>query len=168
MLNRISKAINGFNNKQGEVSSILVIPLLAIVIYEVFMRYVFDSPTSWGFEATTFIYGIHYMFGLAYTDVHDAHVKVDIFTSRASEKAQAIIGIITTLILFLPVSICLVLWTTKFAWVSFLGRELNSTSWAPPIYPFKIIMALTMFFLLAQGFSNLIKYVMILGNKNKL
>jgi len=166
MLDKISKVINRFNNKQGEVASFLAIPLLVIVIYEVFMRYVFDSPTSWGFEATTFLYGIHYMFGLAYTDVNDAHVKVDIFTSRVSKKTQAIIGMLTTLIMFLPVSICLTLWTTKFAWVSLAGRELNSTSWAPPIYPFKIIMALTMLFLLAQGFSNLIKFIKMFGDKN--
>ena len=95
MLSTISNAIDRFNDKEGEITSMLIYPLLVIVIYEVFMRYVFNAPTSWGFEATTFLYGVHYMFGLAYTDVHDGHVKVDIFTARMSKRLQAIIGIFT-------------------------------------------------------------------------
>ena len=42
-------------------------------------------------------------------------------------------------------------------------RELNSTSWAPPVYPFKIIMALTLVFLLMQGISGLLKDVRFLA-----
>lgn len=157
MLSKISNAIDTFNTKQGEVTSLLVIPLLLVVIYEVFMRYVFNAPTVWGFEATTFLYGIHYMFGLSYTDVTGGHVKVDIFTSRARGRTQAFISALTTLVLFLPVMTCLTFWSFTFALSSVAGREVNSTSWAPPIYPFKMIMAFTLLFLLFQGISNLIR-----------
>jgi TRAP-type mannitol/chloroaromatic compound transport system permease small subunit len=158
MLEKIANAIDTFNIKQGEVSSLLVLPLLLVVVYEVVMRYVFNAPTTWGFEATTFLYGIHYMFGLAYCDVTGGHVKVDIFTARAATRTQAILGIFCTLVLFLPVMTCLTIWSFKFAYLSIIGRELNPTSWAPPIYPFKFIMALTLFFLLMQGIANLIHY----------
>ena len=163
MLSNISKAIDTFNDKEGEVTSMLIYPLLVIVIYEVFMRYAFNSPTSWGFEATTFLYGIHYMFGLAYTDVHDGHVKVDIFTSIMSKRNQAIIGILTTCTIFLPVFTCMSIWAVKFAATSVAGLERNSTSWAPSIWPFKIIMAMTFIFLLLQGVSNLIKHIRALS-----
>ena len=163
MLSEISKAIDAFNDKEGEVTSMLIYPLLVIVIYEVFMRYVFNAPTSWGFEATTFLYGVHYMFGLAYTDVHDGHVKVDIFTARMSKKVQAIIGIFTNCTIFLPVFTCMSIWAVKFAITSTVGLERNSTSWAPAIWPFKIIMAVTFIFLLLQGVSNLLKHIRALS-----
>ncbi|MFY9942009.1 MAG: TRAP transporter small permease subunit, partial [Desulfobacterales bacterium] len=67
MFSAISRAIDTFNKKEGEITSLLVLPLLAVVIYEVFMRYAFNAPTIWGFEVTTFLYGIHFMFGYAYT-----------------------------------------------------------------------------------------------------
>ena len=134
----------------------LIIPLLGVVIYEVFMRYGFNSPTVWGFEATAFLYGMHYMFGLAYTDVHKGHVQVDIFTSLASKKVQAALRVLTTLILFLPVMICMTIWSSKFAIYSIEGLERNSTSWAPSNWPYKIVMALCFLFLLLQGISNLI------------
>lgn len=157
MFNRIANGIDAFINKQGELTSLLVLPLLFVVIYEVFMRYVLNAPTIWGFETTTFLYGIHYMFGLSYTDRHNAHVKVDIFTSRAPKKTQALLGAITTIVIFLPAMTCLTIWSFKYALTSLLTQELNSTSWAPPVYPFKIIMALTLAFLLLQGISNLIR-----------
>ncbi len=156
MFSAIANGIDKFNNKQGQITSMLIIPLLGVVIYEVFMRYGFNSPTVWGFEATAFLYGMHYMFGLAYTDVHKGHVQVDIFTSLASKKVQAALRVLTTLILFLPVMICMTIWSSKFAIYSIEGLERNSTSWAPSIWPYKIVMALCFLFLLLQGISNLI------------
>ncbi len=157
MLESVSESLERITRKEGEITSFLIYPLLAIVVYEVFMRYVFNAPTSWGFEATTFLYGLHYMFGLAYTDVHDGHVRVDIFTALTSEKIQAIIKVITNLAFFMPVMTFMTLWSFKFAYVSTKGLEVNSTSWAPPIWPLKILMAICFLFLLLQGIANLIK-----------
>ncbi len=157
MLESVSESLERITRKEGEITSLLIYPLLAIVVYEVFMRYVFNAPTSWGFEATTFLYGLHYMFGLAYTDVYDGHVRVDIFTALTSEKIQAIIKVITNLAFFMPVMTFMTLWSFKFAYVSTKGLEVNSTSWAPPIWPLKILMAICFLFLLLQGIANLIK-----------
>lgn len=157
MLETVSNILERIIKKEGDLSSWLVYPLLLVVVYEVFMRYAFNSPTTWGFEATTFIYGLHYMFGLAYTDVYDGHVKVDIFTTLASEKVQALLRIITNVVFFMPVFVCMNVWSVKYAYVSFQGLEVNPTSWAPPIWPLKILMALCFAFLLIQGIANLFK-----------
>ncbi len=161
----ISNLIDNLNRKQGEISSLLIVPLLLVVIYEVIMRYCFNAPTIWGFEVTTFLYGLHYMLGFSYTDVHYGHVKVDIFSSRLSKKKQAVLSIICTLVIFLPTFTLLAIAAVKFAYTSIEGLELNSTSWAPPIYPFKSIMALALIFLVLQGVSNLIKDFKILLNE---
>ena len=165
MIDKITHYIDTFNTKQGEVTSLLVIPLLGVVIYEVFMRYAFNAPTVWGFEVTAFLYGMHYMFGLAYTDVMDGHVKVDIFTARMPSRAQEIVGIITSCIFFLPVIACMTIFSFKFAITSIEGWERNSTSWAPLIWPYKTIMAVTFLFLLLQGISNLLKHIRALSGR---
>lgn len=107
------------------------------------------------------------MFGISYTDVKKGHVQVDIFTSLAPVKLKAVLSALTTLVLFIPVMICMTVSSTKFAWTSLEGLERNSTSWAPPIYPFKIIMALCFFFLLLQGISNLLKDLQVLFSQDK-
>ena len=157
MLESVSNTLENITRKEGEITSFLIYPLLAIVVFEVFMRYVFNSPTNWGFEATTFVYGLHYMFGLAYTDVYDGHVRVDIFTALTSQKIQSLIKVITNLAFFMPVMSFMTMWSFKFAYVSFQGLEVNSTSWAPPIWPLKILMAVCFLFLFLQGIANLIK-----------
>jgi len=165
MLGKIAKAIDTLSEKQGDISSLLGIPLLLVVIYEVIMRYVFDAPTTWGFELTTFIYGIHYMLGLSYSDVLGGHVKVDVFTMQLPARGQALMGLLTGLIFFLPVMVPLTIWAWKFAWISIVGRELNSTSWAPPIYPIKALMALAFTFLLLQGIANILQNIQVLRGK---
>jgi TRAP-type mannitol/chloroaromatic compound transport system permease small subunit len=165
MLGKLTKAIDTLNTKQGEVSSLLALPLLLVVAYEVVMRYAFNAPTSWGFEATTFLYGVLYMLGLAYCDVYGGHVRVDIFTSRMPLRAQSVVGILTNLLFFMPVMVLLTIATWKYALTSIAGRELNPTSWAPPVYPIKTLMAIGFSFLLIQGFSNLIHNIRVLQGK---
>lgn len=167
MFSKIANGIDAFTTKQGEFTSMLILPLLGVVIYEVIMRYGFNAPTTWGFEATAFLYGMHYMFGVSYTDVKKGHVQVDIFSSLAPKKMQAALGALTTIVLFMPVMICMTVASTKFAITSVEGLERNSTSWAPVIYPFKIIMALCFAMLLLQGISNLIKDLQVLFNNDK-
>jgi TRAP-type mannitol/chloroaromatic compound transport system permease small subunit len=153
----IPKGIDVFSRKEGEIGALLIVPLTVVVIYNVIMRYVFDMPTIWGFELTTFLYGIHYMLGLSYTYVHGGHVKVDVLTTRFSTRTQAIINIITNVGIFLPVFSLLTIWSFKYAFTSTVELEHNSTSWGPPIYPIKIIMALSFLFLFIQGVSELLK-----------
>lgn len=162
MLAKISKAIDTINTKQGDVTSLLILPLAIVVFYEVIMRYVFNAPTIWGFEATIFLYGLHFMFGYSYTEVLEGNVKVDIFTSRMSEKTRAILNIITHCVFFLPVFSCLTYYVFQYALTSTMQHEVNSTSWAPPIWPFKLIMAFCFFLLLMQGVSNVLKSILVL------
>ena len=166
MFSKIANGIETLSRKQGDITSMLILPLLGVVIYEVIMRYGFNAPTTWGFEATAFLYGMHYMFGISYTDVKKGHVQVDIFSSLAPKKVQAALGAITTICLFMPVMICMTWASGKFAWTSVVQMEHNSTSWAPPIYPFKVIMAICFLLLLIQGFSNLIRDLQTLFGNN--
>ena len=166
MLESISNKLSNFSRKEGEWMSFLVYPLLFVVVYEVFMRYIFNSPTTWGFEATTFLYGLHFMFGNAFTDVHNGHVKVDIFTSYMSQKTQTIVSIITNILFFMPVMVCLTIWSFIFAYNSTMGQEVNPTSWAPPIWPLKILMAVCFLFLLLQGVANLLSDINRLKRNN--
>jgi len=167
MLDKFSAAIDAFNRKQGEWSALLILPLTIVVIYEVIMRYLFDAPTIWGFELTTFLYGVHFMLGLAYTDVTDGHVKVDIFTARAKPRTQAFLVVVANLLIFLPVFTCMTVWSWKYAITSTLQHELNSTSWAPPVWPIKLIMAVAFSFLLIQGIATVIKALNALSFSHK-
>ena len=97
----------------------------------------------------------------------DGHVRVDIFTSRAKRRTQAVIVIIANLVIFLPVFTCMTIWAWKYAITSTLQHELNSTSWAPRVWPIKLIMAVSFSFLLIQGISTVLKAIHSLSSAKK-
>ena len=153
----ISRAIDALNEKTGLYSSYLILPLIGAVIYEVFMRYVFNAPTSWGFEMTTFFYGMHYMLGLGDAHRTNTHVCIDIFESRMKPHNRTILRIITNLVLFVPVMGCMAIWSVKYAATSWAQWEHASSSWSPAIYPYKTVMAVGFILFFLAGVSKLLK-----------
>lgn len=162
MLNAITKGIDFLVEKQGQLTSFLIVPLLFIVLYEVLMRYAFNAPTIWGFEATAFAYGMHYMLGLSFMENAQGHVRVDILTARLPRRVQAVVMIAGYLLIFMPVYGLMTWGAIKFAYTAIVTNELNSTSWAPRIWPYKIVMAVSFLFLVLQGLSTMLKQVKIL------
>ena len=153
----IERNIDALNEKVGVLTSYLALPLIAVVAFEVLMRYAFNAPTIWAFEATTLLYGIHFVLGFAYTHKHDGHVAIDVFEARLPQRPRTILRLATNLAIFIPTTGLLAVWSVIYATSSWKELERASTSWAPPIYPFKTIMAVGFVLLFLQGLSKLIK-----------
>ena len=163
-MSSITGAIDALNEKVGFYASYLVLPLLAIVGWEVLMRYAFNAPTSWAFEMTVFIYGVHYSLTLGYAHKHDTHVAIDVFESRLAPRPRAILRIIANLVLFLPTIGLLAWYSCDLAAISWREWELASSSWAPAIYPYKTLMAIGFVLFFLQGISKLIIDIRSLKN----
>lgn len=152
----IEKSINSLNEFIGQLTAWLILPMVGVVFFEVMMRYVFNTPTSWGFETTTFIYGIHYVLGFGYTLKHNGHVCIDVFEAKLPQKSRTMLRILTNIIMFIPTIGLLTFWSILYAITSWQQWEHSSTAWAPPLYPIKTLMAIGFFFLFLQGTANLI------------
>lgn len=163
----VEKGINGLNEKVGYFTGFLALPLILVVVYEVIMRYAFNAPTVWAFEATTLLYGTHFMLGLGYTYKYDGHVAIDIFESQLSFRPRTILRICINIILFLPTVGLLSVWGVIYAATSWKNWELASTSWAPPIYPFKTLMAIGFILLFLQGIVKLIEDIRSLRTQDQ-
>lgn len=158
-MDAFATAIDKLNETVGRAASLLVLPLVGVVFYEIIMRYAFNKPTVWGFELTLFIYGLNYMLGLALTEGRGGHVSVDVLTMHLSPRTKALMGIISYLALFVPVWTCMVIWNFKYALNSTRMLERNPTSWNPPVWPVKLLMALGVALLFLQGLSTLVRHI---------
>ncbi len=154
---KIDRAIDALNEKVGFYGSLLVLPLIGVVVFEVFMRYGFNAPTSWAFELTVFLYGVHYSIALAYALKHNTHVAIDVFESRLSPKPRLKLRIFTNLALFIPTIGLLTYYTCAMAATSWQQWEHASSSWAPAVYPYKTLMAIGFVLLFLQGLAKLIQ-----------
>jgi TRAP-type mannitol/chloroaromatic compound transport system permease small subunit len=162
MLKKIINCIDRFQNWFGYLVAMLIFPLCAIMIYEVFMRYVFNKPTSWGFELTTYIYGIHFMLALGYTYLYNTHVRVEVLVTLLSKRKQTIISLICHLLLLLPVFGILTFSSMEYAYVSIVRQEHSWSAWGPALYPYKTLMALGFLMFFLQGISSTFKQILAL------
>ncbi|MEJ2469796.1 MAG: TRAP transporter small permease subunit [Desulfuromonadales bacterium] len=162
---KIDSLIDTFNEKFGFYASYLILPLILVVVYEVIMRYGFNAPTSWAFELTVFLYGTHFSFALGYAHKHDTHVAIDVFESRLPERPRTILRIVVNLVMFLPAIGMLTFYTCTLAATSWQQWEHASSSWAPPIYPVKTLMAFGFILFFLQGIAKLIQDIRTLTTK---
>ncbi len=153
--------IDSLSEKTGRLVAFLI-PLLAVVeVYEVVVRYIFNSPTVWASELSAMLFGIFILLGGAYTMRQGGHVNMDIIYSRFSPKNRALIDIFTFLLFLIFVGV--LLWKGwETAWRSIKLLEHDSTEWGPPLYPFKLMLPLGAALLLLQGLAKLARDVRIL------
>lgn len=133
----------------GKLASALVVFLILVIVYEVVSRYGFDSPTIWSFEIARMLGGSLFVLGFAWVLVMKAHVRVDILYKNLSPRGQAILDVIFTLLLVLPLWIAVMPRMIEWTWQSWALHEVSSDSaWRVIIYPFKTVAPVAIFLLI--------------------
>ena len=150
------KPINAINEYVGYYASFLIIPLIGVVVYEVFMRKVLNMPTTWAFDMTNYIYGTHFMLGLGYCMLYDRHVRIDIIAQQFPSRVQVWLRVISFWILFVPYVLALSYASVDFALDAWAMWERGQNTWRPPVYLVKSIMPFATAILLWQGFANFV------------
>lgn len=151
----------------GKATSYLVLLLTGAISYEVICRYIFNAPTLWAQEVSTYIYGTFFMMGGAYVMLKDNHVRVDIIYSRLSPKSRAIVDLVTFPIFFFLFVGILVWEGSKMAIWSWSIWERTQSPWSPPIYPLKTVIPVASGLLLLQGFNRFLRSIYHLFRKRR-
>lgn len=152
MILRLVHAINRVNEKVGQHISYIFIPLTAICLIEVTMRYVFNRPTIWAWDVEKQLFGFLTVMGAGYTLLYKSHVSIDIFVQRFSSRTRTKLKLITTSLTLLTLLI-VIHETSKAAIDSVQINELSSSYWIHPLYPVKIGIALGVVLLFLQSIS---------------
>lgn len=128
--------------------------LVVVIVISVVMRYIFNSPTLWGYETAMMLGGSIYVMAYAYTHRHHRHVRVDVIYSHLSLRAKAVIDVIGTLFLFFPFMILLIYVSGDWAWRAWvIGERSDLTFWYPPMAPFRtaVLVGFCLFFVQAAA-----------------
>ncbi len=80
--------VDRFNRAVGELVSYLYLVAVAVTSYEVVMRYLFNAPTTWGFELTIMVCAIAYLLSGGYVTQRKAHIAITSVTERLPPSAQ--------------------------------------------------------------------------------
>lgn len=150
------QTIDNVNEWFGRLVSYLILGIIGITIWEVVLRYLFNSPTVWVSETSEFLFAYCFLLGGAYTLAVGGHVGVDVISSRLSPRAQAFLSLFT-FIFFLLFTGLLLLKGSEMAWESVTGLERSQSPWGP--YTFHVILTVPIaaLMMLLQGLAKFIR-----------
>jgi len=147
----------------GKVSSVLVLVLSLLVVYDALSRYLFHEGSVALQELEWHIFDVVFLVGLSYALKSDEHVRVDIFYSRFSSKTKAVVNLISMLFLVLPFSLMVIYTSSNFIYLSFLQDEISSDPGGLKYrYIIKGFIAFGFVLLSLQAVSEAIKNIKIL------
>lgn len=162
-MQRFLIAVDRLSTAVGHAFSLLSIALALHVTWEVFRRYVLESPRAWAFDAMIMMYGTLFMMAGAYALARNAHVRGDILYGFFRPRTQATIDLVLYLLFFLP-GVFALTWAGYFyaadSWR--INEHSTITSEGPPIYPFKTVIPLAGALLLLQGLVEIVRCVLCL------
>ena len=157
---RIVKLIDKISEWTGALAAWMVIPLMVVVIIDVFQRHVRNDPTQWGYDVLWMLFSAQFLLGGAFTLLRKGHIRIDIVYGVLSEKAKLIYDTINTLLVILPPAVLLTWAGILFAaeaWTS--GEKLSTTNWFFPAGPSKSLIPIGFFLLALQCVAELIRNV---------
>lgn len=157
------KFVDTLSEKFGSFGAWLVLPLMVIVVYEVVVRHVFNSPTLWTYDTLWMLYSVNFLLGGGFTLWKKGHIRIDIIYDTFSERTKLIFDmVIYALIFFVPCAI--LTWiSSEYAWESWVTKEnLSTTSWIFPAGPIKTVMPIGFLLLTLQSFAEVIRNIVSL------
>jgi TRAP-type mannitol/chloroaromatic compound transport system permease small subunit len=162
-MQKLFLAVDRISTFAGQAFAWLIVALTALICFEVFSRYVLNSPNAWAFDVQIMMYGALFMMAGAYTLSKNGHVRGDILYGFFKPRTQAFFDLLLYGVFFLPGVIALAWAGYSFAGESWAIREHSSiTADGPPLYPFKTIIPVAGVLLLLQGLVEILRCIVCL------
>jgi len=164
----ISRTIDKIVKAIGTAASYVSIIIMLLMVFEVFSRRIFHSPTLWSYETVSFLFGGMIMLSLPYGLQLGVNVRVDVLYNAFGKKLKVIMDIITFVIFF---GIFMLVFAQ--AGIKYFGRSLSTlerswSAWAPLLWPVKSTIPACGILMILQGISELIKMVFKLCGKGEM
>ncbi|RXJ81969.1 TRAP transporter small permease subunit [Arcobacter sp. F2176] len=123
------------------LSSLLLISLVLLILTEIFIRYFFDMSTMIADEYSGYLYLAAIFLGLAYTFNEDAHIRINILTSKMSQKSNRFIDIFAGLIT-IAILVFALYRTILFTYDSYDMQMVSEGVSETPLYLTQLVMPL--------------------------
>ena len=165
---RVIKVIDTFTEWTGNAVAWISVPLMLVVFWEVFSRYVLNTPTEWAYDMSYMLYAALFMLGAHFALRRGAHIRTDMLWEKFSQTTKGKIDFYAYILMFFPGMILLFGASVDDAWHAFvMGERSEQTVWRPLLWPLKSVVPLTALLLLVQGVSEIMKswYAMRTGEE---
>jgi TRAP-type mannitol/chloroaromatic compound transport system permease small subunit len=161
----VSRVIDSITRFLGFHARWLILAAVIVSSVNAIIRKLFDSSSNAWLEMQTLLFGIAFMVAAAYVLQKNAHVRIDVISSRLKKRTRDWIDLFGHLFMLAPLCIIMVWMAVPFFLDSFAEHEVSSNAGGLPVWPYKLFVLIGFTLLLAQMISEVIKRIAVLtGN----
>ena len=148
--------VDAVNYGIGRCAMYLFFALGGILIYATLSRVLAGIPVNWALEMSQFLLSAYYLLGGAYSLQLNGHVRMDLLYANLPPQKRALTDAITILfvVFYLAVLFAGGISATDYA---ITYKQQNYSSWAPLLWPVKVVMTIGVFLMLLQCISTFFK-----------
>ncbi|MCE2502952.1 MAG: TRAP transporter small permease subunit [Chlorobi bacterium] len=173
LLSQFSKGINGLNDFIGRLVSWLALGMVLVGAWNTVARFLDReigtelSSNTW-LETGWYMFAALFLFGAAWTLRKNAHVRVDIFYSRLTERGKTWTDLLGSLLLLIPFCLFMI-WAV---WPSVVDsweiKEMSPDPGGLPRWPIRMAVLLAFVLLLLQGIATMLKGISLLSHNGRV
>lgn len=153
----LSRLIDAMNERVGRSAMWLLLAAVLISTGNAIVRKAFNWSSNGLLEIQWYLFAGAFLFGAAYTLLHNEHVRIDVVSGKFSKRTQTWIEVFGTMFFLLPFC-AMVLWTSiPWAINSINSQEMSVNAGGLIIWPAKILVPIGFTLLTLQGISELVK-----------
>ena len=129
------------------------------------LRKAFDLSSNAWLELQWLLFGAAFMLAAAYTLQKNAHVRIDIVSSRLSKRTRDVIELLGHLLILAPFSLILLWLSWPYSSRAIMEGEISSNAGGLPVWPAKFLIFAGMLLLFLQMLSEVIKRSAVLAGR---
>lgn len=136
-----------------------IVAMMLVTSYDVFMRYVFNSPTTWAMEISTYLITVSVFLALAYVLRQEGHIRVEIVFQRVKPRVQTMLLLITSF-LSLIVFLTMAWYGTELVIKSIMEWELSNNAIVEiPLFPVRLFIPVGTLLLIVRLLLKIFDYM---------
>lgn len=156
--------ISRLSKRVGHLVSFLNLVIMAVVVWEVFCRYLLRSPTAWAMEMNQYFLAALSLLAGGYALSDDRHVRVDVLYRRFSPRARAWVDLVTG-VLILALCAVLVWHGSEFALDALKKGKRSMSLLEVPLFPSMALVPLGAMLLGLQALAKMAMALMLLKGR---
>ncbi len=165
IVSRLIKIIDTMTEWVGRTTAWLLLVAVLVSAINAIVRKVFGTSSNAWLELQWYLYGAVFMLGAAWALKHNAHVRIDVVSSRLTKRSRDWIDLFGHMFLLLPLTI-IVVWLSWPDFVqTFLSQEMSYNAGGLVLWPAKALIVAGFAILFLQTIAEILRRVMILLGK---
>ena len=158
-----ARLIDYVNERVGRAVAWLVLVAVLVSAGNALMRYAFSMSSNAWLEIQWYLFSAIFLLAAGWTLKRNAHVRIDVVSSRLSPRAQAWIDILGGIFFLMPMAVLILYFSWPMFMQSYIGHEVSGDAGGLVRWPVKLLIPAGFALLVLQGLSEIVKRVAFLN-----